>query len=83
MRRKQKSEKYVTKFYIQFNEKWFKRGDILILSDSPIKCRVIRAYRLTWWRILRMRLGLRIKLFDLERVKVKTTKTDNDGNRTN
>lgn len=56
-------------FYIQFDENWFKKGDVLQGKDG-IRCKVIKVYKITWWKKLLIKLNIR-KRFKNNEVKVK------------
>lgn len=46
--------------YLTLSSNWYKKGDILI-TGSSIKLKVIRTYKLTWWRKLLRKVGFNIK----------------------
>lgn len=49
-------------FYIKFDTNWCKKGDILTTSNNT-KCRVIKVYKLNWWKRFLLWLGFSVKLY--------------------
>jgi hypothetical protein len=50
-------------FKIYFKEAWFKRNDILQISET-YKVRVLKVYNNSWWKKLLQRFGFKFKLYD-------------------
>ena len=46
--------------YLTLSENYFNKGDILTTGDS-VKLKVVKTYKLTWWRKLLMKLGFKIR----------------------
>lgn len=46
--------------YLTLSSNWYNKNDILITGDS-IKLKVIKTYKLNWWRKLLLKLGFNIK----------------------
>ena len=55
------------KFYIEFSENCFNRGDVIWNYTSRFK--VIRTYRMTWWKKILIKLGFKFEIS--KKVKVK------------
>lgn len=59
-------------FYLAFNDRWFRKGDIIIreFENSPsIKVKVIKTYPFNWWRKFLFWLGIPIKSCKVIKVK--------------
>lgn len=54
-------------FLIYFSENWYKKGDILVTGQG-IELKVIKVYKLTWWKKILIKLGFR---FRIKGIKVK------------
>lgn len=55
-------------FVIKFDREHFKKGDLLTYGASITTLKVIKVYKLTWWRKLLMRMGFRIRLIHAVKV---------------
>lgn len=52
-----------TTFKIQLDADWYNKEDILSIGPYYTKVKIIKVYRLTWWKKLLLKLGFSITFF--------------------
>jgi hypothetical protein len=54
-------------FYLKFDSvDWIKRKDIITVTNKGGFFKVLKVYKLNWWRKLLLRLGFRIKILQVK-----------------